>query len=1553
MKNHIRLFPRLFFLFILLLFAAPPRLHANGVKRVLQVESYSVIDSWTDQSTRVFRETLNQAGFGINYEIFSLGVRFQPGLTPSEGDIRALQDKLDLHPYDLIVVYNNAAADLFLDGRLKLPAGTPLLLESYHGEPPQELKQKLNMTAVLAARHPFESARLGLRLLPDTRNIVVLVDATADGHRQRELLKEVPEEFAGKITVIDGSEYTTGEMLEQVGAQPPHTLLIFHSWGSSREDDPENSYTVLPRIKRIFPGMILGRYDTYMPLGSDGGSVAVSAELGRRTGKLAERILNGEKAAVIPYEHTRTQLRLDYRALREFGIPASRVPAEVKLVNLPPDFLTRYRVELAIGGAALFLVLAVFIAVLLVRRRAHRKATVLFRNLPLRIFIFDRQERILYSHVPSPVEGGVDESLTRLEQIASPEVREKIRHAIRQAFAGEEKVLIDFEFGGQCRHDEFQRLSGRNPFHADVVMCVSADVTELHEAHRDVARLAERFRLTLESIGDGVVATDAQGHVTLLNPVAAKLTGYSREEAEGRKLDEIFNIVSYIDESKVESPLTRALATGRTVELANHTDLIAKDGSRLHIADCASPIRDESDNITGGVLVFRDVTEEYEKRDRLRMNCAILEMVKQVARIDYFRCAADGVILLPISAEYWPCREGKPIHPAEWIAGDDLEDFMREWHRLLADEINELAISFAAGTPPRYFELRAMKSVNEISGRREYCGVIQDITHSRENERQARDSLRLLQNVMDNLPGYIFVKNVNDDFRYVMCNRRFSEMLGVDGERIPGCFDRDIFPADEAAARKFREDDQAVVNSAEKLNIRERFHSASGELLTVQTVKNTLVRSDGTQLLIGMGVDISREYELEQQQKRTIESLNYATRCERIINQSLSMITVETDFNRAVDEMLRIIGENADADRAYIFLYTGDGQKISNEYEWVREGIEAQKEQLQNTSMSAFPVWESMLLEKRELVVENMAVPPPLLAEELSMLTSQGIKSLLVSGIWWEDRLIGFVGLDYTRKPHEFNDTSVHTVKSIANLFLLARERAAQLERIADTASMQKQIVDNISIPIAIIDTDFHFLTANPSLLKKLGKTLDEIQSCKCYESLCKHPQPPAWCCLSREKDALQAHSASVDWNGRTFIVNTQPLYDRNHKIRFALKSMVDVTEINRQKTELQKAMEQAQAADRAKSYFLATMSHELRTPLNAVIGFSELLQDNDIDRDEQLDYLRSINCAGSALLNLINDVLDLSKLEAEQMNITPVKINLSELLEEIIAVFQLKAKQKDIVLVSQQTGARCPVYVDQLRIRQILLNLVGNALKFTHQGKVAVTIDFQPTTNETGELSIQVTDTGIGIDQEQLNKIFDPFFQAEGTRGNRVYEGSGLGLAISRRLTERMGGVINATSEPGKGSSFTVKLRNVRYDRQKCGKPETGEKSDPRLLTKSCRALLVDDVPMNLKVLQAILRKLNIESVCAESGARALEILRSDQNFNFILTDLWMPEMDGEQLADAIRTLGIDRMPKVIAVTADTEVKSSFSAEKFDEILPKPITLESVQKMLIQQLNN
>ena len=233
-----------------------------------------------------------------------------------------------------------------------------------------------------------------------------------------------------------------------------------------------------------------------------------------------------------------------------------------------------------------------------------------------------------------------------------------------------------------------------------------------------------------------------------------------------------------------------------------------------------------------------------------------------------------------------------------------------------------------------------------------------------------------------------------------------------------------------------------------------------------------------------------------------------------------------------------------------------------------------------------------------------------------------------------------------------------------------------------------------------------------------------QIQS---HDVSCGSKEPPEWCparhCLLSGKECSVEH----EFNGRHMLSSAQPLYDRNGKLRYILTSDIDLTDIIRQKEELRRAMEAAQAADRAKSMFLATMSHEIRTPLNAVLGFSDLLLDARLSAKEQTEYLQAIHLAGNSLLNLINDILDLSKLEAEQTEIIPAPTNLPELLHEVAAIFREKIREKHLDY-RQEIPPRLPILeLDRLRLRQILLNLLGNAVKFTENGSVSLTVTFEP----------------------------------------------------------------------------------------------------------------------------------------------------------------------------------------------------------------------------------
>ena len=401
--------------------------------------------------------------------------------------------------------------------------------------------------------------------------------------------------------------------------------------------------------------------------------------------------------------------------------------------------------------------------------------------------------------------------------------------------------------------------------------------------------------------------------------------------------------------------------------------------------------------------------------------------------------------------------------------------------------------------------------------------------------------------------------------------------------------------------------------------------------------------------------------------------------------------------------------------------------------------------------------------------------------------------------------------------------------------------------------------------------------------------------------------------------------------------------------VRIGVRRMEDLVARDKYQRELLAAAEAANQAARAKTMFLATMSHEIRTPLNAVIGFSEFLNRPGLTPEAIKEYSTGISLSAHALLALIDDILDLSKLDASKVNIRG-SCNLAKLFAEMKALFQFNAEAKGV-----RTGFAIsedfPVLnLAEERMRQILLNLIGNAVKFTDEGEVEWNASATPVGDDAVALEITVRDTGIGVSKEKLESIFDPFTQDGATRGGKVYSGTGLGLPIVKRLVEAMNGTIRMESEPRKGSCVRIKIDNVPIVRdapQKTAEMAPVPSTSKLTLPPDFRALIVDDVPINLKILDLHVKKLGITDIAqASSGNEALKLI-GEKRPAIILTDMWMPGMNGEDLAKAVRKdKSLDVVP-VVAVTADKDMKATFDASLFAYVVTKPVTADKLREAL------
>ena len=398
--------------------------------------------------------------------------------------------------------------------------------------------------------------------------------------------------------------------------------------------------------------------------------------------------------------------------------------------------------------------------------------------------------------------------------------------------------------------------------------------------------------------------------------------------------------------------------------------------------------------------------------------------------------------------------------------------------------------------------------------------------------------------------------------------------------------------------------------------------------------------------------------------------------------------------------------------------------------------------------------------------------------------------------------------------------------------------------------------------------------------------------------------------------------------------------------------------DINQRDKELESALKIAQAASRAKSEFLANMSHEIRTPMNAIIGMTSIAQTSSCT--ERKDYaLSNIEDASKHLLGIINDILDMSKIEADKLELHPVTFDFEEMLKKAVNFLNFRVVEKnqnlDIVI-----GNNIPrmIKCDSQRLSQVITNLLSNAIKFTpDQGSICLYADLLKTENDFYEILFKVTDTGLGISKEQQKRLFSPFEQAESST-TRKYGGIGLGLTITKRIVELMGGSISVTSAPGEGSTFTFTIKA-----EKTG-VDTGTVL-PRKNTgiddnfRGYRVLLAEDVEINREIVAALLEPTALEIEYAQNGAEAVSMIsEAPERYNAVLMDIQMPEMDGYEATRAIRALNSKHAKKIpiIALTANAfkeDIDNCMEAGMNSHIakpLDFTIVLRALRKHLLPQ---
>ena len=399
--------------------------------------------------------------------------------------------------------------------------------------------------------------------------------------------------------------------------------------------------------------------------------------------------------------------------------------------------------------------------------------------------------------------------------------------------------------------------------------------------------------------------------------------------------------------------------------------------------------------------------------------------------------------------------------------------------------------------------------------------------------------------------------------------------------------------------------------------------------------------------------------------------------------------------------------------------------------------------------------------------------------------------------------------------------------------------------------------------------------------------------------------------------------------------------YDRS-TLKIAANVLTLALERHSAAVRLQAERDRVIEAEKARSYFFSSVSHDIRTPLNAIIGFSELLQEGGVPPEDEKEYLEMIVTSGRTLLQLINDVLDLSKMDLGKLEFNLEPADIGGLVRDLLPMFQPQIEEKGQTIVVEIPELP-PLLVDPRRFRQLLFNLIGNAVKYAGPCTIRVTAAY-----EGGLLKLTVADNGKGVSAEKAKRLMQPFVQAD-IRSQS--EGYGLGLAICRRLVELANGTISISTAPGMGFSVHTEIP-VSVPQEPDWFGEEGKEAPESAAATPCRpslrVLVVDDVPENQKVLVGMLEKIGVRDIeLAANGKEALDRLERGPSFDLVVADIWMPVMDGSELVKRIRADARFARLKVCAVTADVETRANYRDLGFDELLLKPVTIEKLSEIL------
>jgi|GEM_PF-6662406 len=849
-------------------------------------------------------------------------------------------------------------------------------------------------------------------------------------------------------------------------------------------------------------------------------------------------------------------------------------------------------------------------------------------------------------------------------------------------------------------------------------------------------------------------------------------------------------------------------------------------------------------------------------------------------------------------------------------------------------------------------------------GTKHIVGSIRDVTLKKEMEEKLRQSEEKYRNIFENAIEGIFQSM--PDGCFISVNPACALIFGFESpkEIIEATTDikHQIYvnPEDRVSFERLMEEYGFVSNFEVQFYRKDKGKIwVSVNARAIRGVDNTILYYEG------MIEDIT-------QRKNAEDALSWELKT----NTSMSNLSKSLLYNRSISikdisgQFLNEALNQTDSAFGYFGCIDQDNEEKVYSVALLNEGHVVFSE-VNRTSIENFEGLWKWISENRKSILSNEAQNELFLTYVLPQIT---VKQYLCSPIIISEKLVGQIVLANPCRNYNYRD--VKFIERLIGLYEQSFRRIMVEEKLQKAKRKLQDIIEFLPDATFVIDNKKNIIAWNKNMEDITGLNKKDVlgkESSICAIPLYGEKRPLLVDYMYGECSSLDEYYFYFDKKGeklyaQTFVsktfmggsaylsVTASPLYDENGNFVGAIECIRDITEKKQIDIELQKAKDAAEAANQAKSEFMAAMSHEIRTPMNAIIGLTELILSSYLSHTQIIEYLKMVRESAHSLLDILNDILDLSKIEAGKLELEEVYFDITNTLKDIVDPFIYLASEKGIEMSwSISPGIPDGLRGDPARLRQIIINLLGNAIKFTESGRIEIKAEeYDRGYSNDGDIGLifAVSDTGIGIPDGQQEKIFEDFIQIE-TSTTRKYGGTGLGLTISKKLVEKMHGRIWVKSEYRKGSTFFFTARFKIMPNQK--KEKEDQKIIPLEYNKQAKkfldVLLVEDNIINQKLAVALINQEGHRVKVANNGKEALMLLEQYE-FNIVFMDIQMPEMDGYETVRAIRKMDPARFNPAIPVIAMTAYAMKGDKEKcldagMNSYIVKPIDIDEVKRIL------